>query len=214
MHCNLHGGGRSGWQVRGIQAPHLSTQPATFHSTSTNAAAVARLLLSPWSLSTMAGIKYRLSGLLREAGTAAGDGGPPFCCSAPLPRTTTQLDIPGLGYRLSLPLEETVVQLLKQLCVRSGPEGSRTWLLEPSKFGILNKSEPGGGRRGRGGQVGNRRRCSGGRPAEAGKRSPRPAASITALPRKSLHAEWEDTVDGALGTTRLLLDLGHTGRRG
>ncbi|KAI7837308.1 hypothetical protein COHA_008823 [Chlorella ohadii] len=81
----------------------------------------------------MASIKQRLQPLLREA--AAGQGCPPFCCSAALQRTTAELEVAGLG-RLKAPLEES---LLEQLQGLGEPLGAHCWRLNGSKVVILNK---------------------------------------------------------------------------
>ncbi|PSC76103.1 serine threonine kinase [Micractinium conductrix] len=83
-------------------------------------------------------LKDRLAGALKAAGAAP----PPFFCCSPMQRTTTQLEVAGMAGPLKLPLEETQVPLLRDLCEPFGPETARTWHLHPSKVSILNKRWP------------------------------------------------------------------------
>ena len=83
----------------------------------------------------MASIKQRLQLLLGAA--AAGQAPPQVCCSAPLQRTTTELEVIGLG-RLKPPMEES---RLEQLQALAEPLGTRCRRLDGSKVAILNKSE-------------------------------------------------------------------------
>ncbi len=163
----------------------------------------------------MASIKQRLQPLLREA--AAGQGCPPFCCSAALQRTTAELEVAGLG-RLKAPLEES---LLEQLQGLGEPLGAHCWRLNGSKVVILNKREP-GAREARASSSralsppsgSNRAPAAGGR-ALAAPLSPSPASCCRrhhrSPPPCRPSAGWQDKVDSALGAVQVLLDLRRAG---